>query len=158
MKNDSRLMCLWCGESHLAFGIGGHFRTVVDWYLVRRRDEAAVSGWLPVSDPARPDVPLWIEFTAAFGQETVEPDTPLQRPNDSLVLWNYMLNSNRVGADVNTQFFWCADGPQREFWTSVPIMCRVVVDDLPMESDLILPPFGNSTAGQMWPPSLPRSV
>jgi hypothetical protein len=42
------------------FGIGGHLRTVVDWYLVRGRSETAVSGWLPVSDPARPDVPLWI--------------------------------------------------------------------------------------------------
>ena len=107
MPSDSRLMSMWKGKSHLVFGIGGHLRTVVDWYLVRHRDEAAVSGWLPVSDPARPAVPLWIEFTAVFGEEKVEPGTPLQRLNDSLVPWKYMLNSNRVGNDVNTQFF-CA--------------------------------------------------
>ena len=108
-------MSLHNGESWLAFGIGGHWRTVVDWYVVRRRDKAAVSGWLPVSDPERLDVPLWIEFTAVFGQESVEAGTPLQRPNDSLVLWNFMLNSARVGDAVNTQFFWCSDGPPREF-------------------------------------------
>ena len=68
-----------------------------------------MSGWLPVSDPARPDVPLWIEFTAVFVQEKVEAGTPLQRPNESLMPWIYMLNSNRFGDDVNTQFFWCAD-------------------------------------------------
>ncbi len=129
-------MSLHKGESWLAFGIGGYLRTVVDWYLVRHRDEAAVSGWSPVSDPARPDVPLWIEFTAVFGEETVEIGTPLQRPNDSLVLWNFMLNSARIGDAVNTQFFWCSEGPPREFWTSVPICCRVVVDKLPVGSEL----------------------
>ena len=88
------------------FGIGGHLRTVVvDWYLVRDRNKAAVSGWLPVSDQARPDVPLWIEFTAVYGQEKVVAGTALQRPNESLVPWIFMRNSNRVGADVNTQFF-----------------------------------------------------
>ena len=40
----SRLMSLWKGESHLVFGIGGHLRTVVDWYLVRGRSETAVGG------------------------------------------------------------------------------------------------------------------
>ena len=105
-------------------------------YLVRDRDEAAVSGWLPVSDPARPDVPLWIEFTAVFGQEKLETGTPHQRPNESLVPWIYMLNSNRVGDDVNTQFFWCADGPPSGFWTSVPILCRVTVDDLPVGTEM----------------------
>ena len=77
IQNEQRLMTLHKGESWLAFGIGGHLRTVVDWYLVRQRDEAAVSGWLPVSDPACPDVPLWIEFTAVFGKETVKVGTPL---------------------------------------------------------------------------------
>ena len=129
-------MSLHKGESWLAFGMGGYLRTVVDWYLVRHRDEAAVSGWLPVSDPTRPDVPLWIEFTAVFGEETVEIGTPLQRPNDSLVLWNFMLSSARIGDAVNTQFFWCSEGPPREFWTSVPICCRVVVDKLPVGSEL----------------------
>jgi hypothetical protein len=81
----SRLMSLWKGESHLVFGIGGHLRTVVDLYLVRGRSETAVSGWLPVSDPARPDVPLWIEFTAVYGEEKVVAGTALQRPNESLV-------------------------------------------------------------------------
>jgi hypothetical protein len=50
IENEKRLMTLHKGESWLAFGIGGHLRTVVDWYLVRQRDEAAVSGWLPVVD------------------------------------------------------------------------------------------------------------
>ena len=48
---------------------------MVDWYLVRGRNETALSGWLPVSDPARPDVPLWIEFTAVFGEEKDEAAT-----------------------------------------------------------------------------------
>ena len=60
----------------------------------------------------------------------------LLHPNDSLVPWIYMLNSNRVGDDVNTQFFWCADGPPREFWTTVPILCRVTVNDLPVGIEL----------------------
>ena len=136
VRDASRLMCLWEGESHLVFGIGGHLRTVVDWYLVRGRNAAAVAGWLPVSDPARPDVPLWIEFTAVYGQEKVVAGTALQRPNESLVLWIYMLNSNRVGAGVNTQFFWCADGPPRGFWTSVPILCRVTVYNLPVGTEM----------------------
>ena len=37
MPGVSGLMCLWEGESHLAFGIGGHLQTVVNWYLVRDR-------------------------------------------------------------------------------------------------------------------------
>ena len=136
IENEKRLMTLHKGESWLAFGIGGHLRTVVDWYLVRQRNEAAVSGWLPVSDPASPDVPLWIEFTAVFDKETVKAGTPLQHHNEALVLWNFMLNSARVGDAVNTQFFWCSKGPPRKFWTSVPICCRVVVDNLPVGSEL----------------------
>ncbi len=50
----------------------------------------------------------------------VEAGTALQRPNESLVPWIFMCNSNRVGVDVNTQFFWCVDGPPSGFWTSVP--------------------------------------
>ena len=42
IRGKPRLMSLWEGESHLAFSIGGHLRTVVDWYVVRKRDEAAV--------------------------------------------------------------------------------------------------------------------
>ena len=49
VRGAPQLMCLWEGESQLVFGIGGHLRTVVDWYLVRGRNETAVSGWLPVS-------------------------------------------------------------------------------------------------------------
>ena len=105
VRGAPRLVCLWERESHLLFGIGGHLRTVVDWYLVRYRNKAAVSGWLPVSGQARPDVPLWIELTAVYGQEKVVAGTALQRPNESLVPWIFMRNSNRVGADVNTQFF-----------------------------------------------------
>ena len=62
--------------------------------------------------------------------------TALQRPNEALVQWIYMFNSNSGGADVNTQFFRCADGLPRGFWTSVPILCRVNVDDLPVGTDL----------------------
>ena len=32
MRGKPRLMALWEGESHLVFGIGGHLRTVIDWY------------------------------------------------------------------------------------------------------------------------------
>ena len=71
MRGKPRLMALWEGEQHLVFGIGGHLRTVVDWYEARKRDEALVAQWEPVADPARPDVPLYIEFTAVFGEEKV---------------------------------------------------------------------------------------
>ena len=47
-----------------------------------------------------------------------------------------MCNSNRVGIDVNTQFFWCVDGPPSGFWTSVPILCRVTVYNLPVGTEL----------------------
>ena len=71
MRGKPRLMALWEGESHLVLGIGGHLRTVIDWYEARKRDEASVAQWEPVADPARPDVPLFIEFTAVFGEEKV---------------------------------------------------------------------------------------
>ena len=32
MRGKPRLMSLWEGELHLVFGIGGHLRTVVDWF------------------------------------------------------------------------------------------------------------------------------
>ena len=50
--------------------------------------------------------------------------------------WLYMCNSSRVGREVNTQFFWCSTGPPVGFWTSVPIVCRVIVDNLPVETEL----------------------
>ncbi len=81
--------------------------------------------------------------------------TALQGPNESLVPLIFMRNSNRVGADVNTQFFWCADGPPRGFWTSVPILSRVTFQ-LGRSCGLTLTQFGNSIAGQMWRLSLPR--
>ena len=161
VRGTPRLMCLWEGESHLVFGIGGHLQTVVDWYLVRKRNETAVSGWLPVSDPERPDVPLWIEFTAVNGKEEVVAGTAFQRPNESLVPWIFMLNSNRAGDDVNTQFFWCADGPPRGFWTSVPILCVALpwtTFQLGRICGLTLTQFGNSMGGQLWRLSLLRSV
>ena len=36
---------------------------------------------------------------------------------------------------MNTQFFWCARGPPVGFWASVPIVCRVVVDKLPVGTE-----------------------
>ena len=81
VRGAPRLMSLWKGELHLVFGIGGHLRTVVDLHRVWKCNETTVSGWLQVSDPARPDVPLWIEFTAVHGKEKVEAGTALQRPN-----------------------------------------------------------------------------
>jgi hypothetical protein len=116
VRGAPRLMSLWEGESHLVFGIGGHLRTVVDWYYrVWKCNETTVSGRLQVSDPARPDVPLWIEFTAVYDKGKVEAGTALQRPNEALVPRTFMYNSNRVGDDVNTQFFWIADGPPSGF-------------------------------------------
>ena len=67
MRGAPRLMALWEGESHLAFEVGGQLRAVVDWYLLQKRDESAVSNWEQVADPDRPDVPLWIEFIAIYG-------------------------------------------------------------------------------------------
>ena len=99
-----RFMCLWEGESHLVFGIGGHMRTVVDWHLVPNRNETAVSGWLQVSDPARPDVPLWIEFAAVYGKEEVEAGTALQRPNESLVPWIFMMDSTSANCSSISLF------------------------------------------------------
>ena len=105
MRGKLRLMSLWEGESHLVFGIGGHLRTVVDWYEVRKRDEAAVAHWELVSDPAHPDVPLWIEFTAVFVKEKVAVGTAIKAEDKALVPWLFMCNSSLVGDGVNTQFF-----------------------------------------------------
>ncbi len=54
----------------------------------------------------------------------------------ALVPWLFMCNSSRVGTGVNTQFFWCSTGPPVGFWTSVPIVCRVIVDKLPVGTEL----------------------
>ena len=82
-----------------------HMRTVVDRYQVQKHKIRPFRGLKQVSDPARPDVPLWIEFTAVYGEEKVEPGTALKLPNESLMPWIFMRNSNRVGGDVNIQFF-----------------------------------------------------
>ena len=111
-------------------------RTVIDWFEARKRDEASVSQWEPVADPARPDVPLYIEFTAVFGEEEVPAGTVIKEEDKALVPWLFMCNSSRVGREVNTQFFWCSTGPPVGFWTSVPIVCRVIVDKLPVETEL----------------------
>ncbi len=42
VRGAPRLMSLWEGESHLVFGIGGHLRTVVDWYRVWKCNETTV--------------------------------------------------------------------------------------------------------------------
>ncbi len=136
IRGEPRLMALWEGEQHLVFGIGGHLRTVIDWFEARKRDEASVSQWEPVADPARPDVPLYIEFTAVFGEEEVPAGTVIKEEDKALVPWLFMCNSSRVGREVNTQFFWCSTGPPVGFWTSVPIVCRVTVDKLPVETKL----------------------
>ena len=138
MRGKPRLMALWEGEQHLVFGIGGHLRTVVDWYKARKRDEALVAQWEPVVDPARPDVPLYIEFTAVFGEEKVAVGTVIKAEDKALVPWLFMCNSSRVGAGVNTQFFWCSTDLPVGFWTSVPIVCRVIVYQLPSGSELFL--------------------
>jgi hypothetical protein len=136
MRGKPRLMALWEGESHLVFGIGGHLRTVIDWYEARKRDEASVAQWEPVADPARPDVPLFIEFTAVFGEEKVAVGTVIKAEDKALVPWLFMCNSSHIGTGVNTQFFWCSTGPPVGFWTSVPIVCRVIVDTLPVGTEL----------------------
>jgi hypothetical protein len=136
ISGKPRLMAMWEGEQHLVFGIGGHLRTVIDWFEARKRDEASVSQWEPVADPARPDVPLYIEFTAVFGEEEVPAGTVIKEEDKALVPWLFMCNSSRVGREVNTQFFWCSSGPPVGFWTSVPIVCRVTVDQIPVETPL----------------------
>jgi hypothetical protein len=107
IRGKPRLMAMWEGEQHLVFGIGGHLRTVVDWFEARNRDEASVSQWEPVADPARPDVPLYIEFTAVFGEEEVPAGTVIKEEDKALVPWLFMCNSSHIGTGVNTQFFWC---------------------------------------------------
>ena len=103
---------------------------------MRKREEAAVAHWEPVSDPARPDVPLWIDFTAVFGKEKVAVGTAIKAEDEALVPWLFMCNSSLVGDCVNTQFFWCASGPPVGFWTSVPIVCRVIEDKLPVGTEV----------------------
>ena len=137
VRGKPRLMALWEGEQHLVFGIGGHLRTVIDWYVERKRDEASVAQWEPVADLARPDVPLlYIEFTAVFGEEKVAVGTVIKAEEKALVPWLFMCNSSRIGAGVNTQFFWCSTGHPVGFWTSVPIVCRVIVEHLPVGTEL----------------------
>ena len=89
-----------------------------------------------MADPARPDVPLWIEFTAVFGEEKFAVGAVIKAEDKALVLWRFMCNSSPVGDGVNTQFFWCANGPPVGFWTSVPVVCRVIVDKLPVGTEL----------------------
>jgi hypothetical protein len=87
-------------------------------------------------DPARPDVPLYIEFTAVFGEEKVAVGTVIKAEEKALVPWLFLCNSSHSGAGVNTQFFWCSTGPPVGFCTSVPIVCRVIVEHLPVGTEL----------------------
>jgi hypothetical protein len=90
-------------------------RTVIDWYEARKRDKTSVAQWEPMADPARPDVPLWIEFTAVFGEEKVAVGTVIKAEDKALVPWLFMCNSSHFGAGVNAQFFWCSTGPPSVF-------------------------------------------
>ena len=109
-------MALWKGESNLAFGIRGQLRSFVDWYFLQKRDESAVLNGEQVADPDGPDVPLWIEFTAVYGEEKVEVDTAHKVGDEALVSWLFIMhNSNRVSAGAKTQYFSFADGPRPDF-------------------------------------------
>ncbi len=50
-----------------------------------------------MADPARPDVPLWIEFTAVFREEKVAVGTVIKAEDKALVPWLFMCNSSLVG-------------------------------------------------------------
>jgi hypothetical protein len=60
-------------------------RTVVDWYVVQKRDEAAILHLEPVAGPARPDV-----LTENFGKEKVAFGTAIRAEDKALVPWIFM--------------------------------------------------------------------
>ena len=53
-------------------------------------------------DPARPVVPLFIEFTAVFGEDKVAVGTVIKAEDKALVPWLFMCNSSHIGTGVNT--------------------------------------------------------
>jgi hypothetical protein len=54
---------------NLFIPIGGQLRTVVDWWMASNAGTLSLGTWLPVADPDRADVPLYIEFMARHGHE-----------------------------------------------------------------------------------------
>jgi len=49
---------------NLIISIGGQKRTVVEWWMARNAGTLSLGTWLPLVDPDRADVSLYIEFTA----------------------------------------------------------------------------------------------
>ena len=60
--------------------------------MVQKRDEVAILQWEPFAYPAlaRPDVPMWIEFTAVLGKEKVAVGTAIRAEDKALVPWIFM--------------------------------------------------------------------
>ena len=109
-------MSLWEGESHLAFGIGVYGLSWTGmWCRNGMRQPSCIWSLLliPLARMCSP------QFSGRRRLRSV------QRSGRRIKLWclGSLCNSNCVGAGVNTQFFWCADGPPAGFWTSVPILC-----------------------------------
>ena len=105
----------------LAIPIGGQLRTVVDWWDARAVSGGSVSGWEPVSDPAAPDIPLYLEFTSQ-AEGPCPPLSPLRETAHSLIPWRFLHATNATGSIVNTQFFWVRSLPPDGYRTTAPIV------------------------------------
>jgi hypothetical protein len=105
----------------LAIPIGGQLRTVVDWWDARAVAVDSVSGWEPVSDPAAPDIPLYLEFTCQ-AEGPCPPLAPLRDTAHSLIPWRFLHATNATGSIVNTQFFWVRSLPPDGYRTTAPII------------------------------------
>ena len=80
-----------------------------------------MSGWEPVSDPAAPDIPLYLEFTSR-AEGPCPPLAPLRETAHSLIPWRFLHATNATGSIVNTQFFWVRSLPPDGYRTTAPIV------------------------------------
>ena len=95
--------------------------------MVRGAGLLSLGTWLPVADPDRTDVPLYIEFTAPrHGRKFVAPGTAVKAPDLAYVPYLFMHTSDDSGPRVNTQFMWVRSLPPKCFCTTVPIVFAVV--------------------------------
>ena len=123
---DTRLITVNDSTPNLVIPIGGQLRTVLDWWMARGAGTLSLGTWLPVADPDRADVPLYIEFTAQHGRKFVAPGTAITAPDLAYVPYLFMHTSDDSRPRVNTQFMWVRSLPPQCFCTTVPIVFSVV--------------------------------
>ena len=111
---------------NLVIPIGGQMRTVVDWWMARNAGTLSLGTWLPLADPDRADVTLFIEFTARHDHEFVAPGTTITARDLAYVPYLFMHTSGDAGPQVNTQLMWVRSLSPKCFCTTVTIVFSVV--------------------------------